>query len=93
MPRTLARAEREARYIWDRAPYLGMRTGQLLFNDLRHEIADVVRDTDMDPFYVDLDLDELIGWFEDHIEFDNQGRMVRLFSGNDVLWEDNRRAA
>lgn len=88
MSSTLARSKREAEYIHFMAPQYDMRTGQLLFNVLRHEIADVVRDTELDTFYEDLEVEEIVDWLEDHIIFDNQGRMVRLFSGHTILWEE-----
>lgn len=81
------RVRRHAEYIYDTAPCIGMRTGELLFNELRHEIADVVRDTDLDTFYDDLGLEEIVEWLENHIMYDNQGTMVRLYDGHGVLWE------
>ena len=89
---TTARTRREAEYIHTMAPVYDNRTGQLLFNTLRHEIADVVRDTDFDPFYEDLDLEEIVEWLEAHIMYDREGKMIRLFDEYGVLWEDNRAA-
>lgn len=89
MSSTLARSIREAEYIYIMAPQYEMRTGQLLFNSLKHEIADVVRDTELDPFYRDMEIDEIVDWLENHIIFSNDGRMIRLFSGHNILWEED----
>lgn len=85
---TTARIRREAEYIHTMAPVFDNRTGQLLFNVLRHEIADVVRHTDFDPFYEDLTLEEIVEWLEAHILYDNDGNMIRLFDEGGVLWEE-----
>ncbi len=93
MSRSLERSKREAQYIYDNAPMYDYRTGQLLFNSLKHEIAVVVRGTELDTFYEDLTLEELVEWFENHIIFDNQGRMVRLCDvGGKILWNENEAA-
>lgn len=89
MSSTLARSTSEAKYIYYMAPQYEMRTGQHLFNVLRHEIADVVRGTELDTFYEDLSLGEIVDWLENHIIFSNDGRMVRLFSDNRILWEED----
>jgi hypothetical protein len=88
MSATLTRSQREAEYIHFMAPQYDMRTGQLLFNILRHEIAEVVRNTELDTFYEDLELEEIVEWLENHIMFDNQGRMIRLFDGHRILWAE-----
>jgi hypothetical protein len=93
MSDSLGRSRREAQYIYDMAPAYDMRTGQLLFNSLKHEIAEVVRNTSFDPFYKDMELEEIVEWLEDHIIYDNQGMMVRLFSDHRVLWEEEQDAA
>ena len=90
---TTARIRREAEYIHTMAPVYGERTGELLFNVLRHEIADVVRNTNFDPFYEDLDTDEIVEWLETHILYDNDGNMIRLFDERGILWEDEKYAA
>lgn len=87
------RAMREAHYICDMAPIVDERTGQLLFNFLRHEIAEVVRDTELDTFYDQLSFDDVVDWLDDHIEYDDEGTMVRLVSEHDVLWEEEQYAA
>lgn len=89
MSSTLARSTREAEYIYFMAPQYEMRTGQLLFNVLRHEIADVVRNTKLDTFYKDMELEEIVEWLENHIIFSNDGRMIRLFSEHTILWEED----
>ena len=88
MSNTFIRSTREARYIYNMANEFNERTGQVLFNNLRHEIADVVRSTNLDTFYKEMSLEEITDWLENHIIFDNQGKMVRLFSGRHVLWEE-----
>ena len=90
---TLERCMREGQYIYDRAPQYGMRTGQLLFNSLRYEIAEKVRNTKLDTFYKEMTLEELVEWLRNHIIYDNQGRMVRLFSKHKILWEETQDAA
>lgn len=89
MSSTLARSTREGEHIYYLAPLYEMRTGQLLFNVLRYEIAEAVRDTELDTFYKDMTLQEIIDWLENHILYDNQGRMVRL-CGTDgrILWAE-----
>lgn len=82
------RVRKHAEYIYDSAPVLGMRTGELLFAELRHEIADIVRDTDLDTFYDDLELEEIEEWLENHIVYNNQGIMERLKDDHGVLWEE-----
>lgn len=86
------RSVREAEYVFNTAPVYDMRTGEFLFNVLRHDIADVVRDTDMDTFYDDLEYEEIVDWFDNHIIFDNMGNMVRLFDEHGILWEDRHAA-
>lgn len=88
MGRTIDRAHREAEYIYTMAPQYDMRPGQFLFNYLRHEVADVVRGTELDTFYQDLELEDIAQWLDQHIIYDNQGRMVRLHDGHHVLWEE-----
>lgn len=83
----IIRSTQEAKYIVEMAPYHDQRTGQLLFNSLKHEIADIVRDTSFDPFYKELTCDEIIDWLENHIIYDDDGNMICLFNGNDILWE------
>lgn len=90
MSSTLERSSREAKYIYYTAPQYDMRTGQHLFNVLRHEIADVVRGTELDTFYQDMSLWEITEWLENHIIFSNDGRMIRLFSGHTILWEEDQ---
>jgi hypothetical protein len=88
MSDTLPRSTREAEYIFDNAPMLEQRTGQLLFNSLRQQVAAKVRDTDFDPFYKDLTLFEIIEWLENHVVYNDEGIMIRLFDGNEILWEE-----
>jgi hypothetical protein len=88
MSDTLARSRKEAEYIFEMADYHCQRTGQFLFNSLRHEIAEVVRNTLFDPFYKELSLGEIIDWLENHILFDDQGKMIYLFSDNQILWKE-----
>lgn len=88
MGKTLSRSESEAQYICTMAPFYKMRTGQLLFNMLRYEVAEVVRSTELDTFYKNLEFDEIVDWLDNHIIFDNFGTMVRLFSGHTILWQD-----
>jgi hypothetical protein len=88
MSDTLARSTREAQYIVRMAPQLDQRTGQLLFNNLRSEVAEACRGTVYDPFYEDLSLDEIIQWLEDHVIYNDQGIMTCFFIGNTILWED-----
>lgn len=83
------RATREAQFIYDMAPVYEERTGQLLFNNLRHEIAEVIRGTELDPFYKNMELEEIVDWYEKHIVFDNRGRMIRLISDGITLWEES----
>jgi hypothetical protein len=90
MSDTLARSTREAQYIFDNAPMLEQRTGQLLFNSLRQQVAAKVRATNFDPFYRDLSLQEIIDWFENHIIFNDHGIMICVFDGNDILWEEGK---
>ena len=89
MTKAKLRVLKHAEYIYDTAPYLEMRTGELLFDELRHEIADVVRDTELDTFYDEMDFGEILDWLDRHIIYDNQGAMVRLRDGNRVLWEED----
>lgn len=83
---------REAQYVYEMAPQYEMRTGQFLFNVLRYEIAELVRNTDLDTFYQDLSLEEIIDWLANHITFNRMGDMVRLSNNHRVLWEDRRAA-
>ena len=88
MSDTLSRSKQEATYIFEVAPGYGERPGQFLFNSLRHEIADTVRGTFLDPFYKEMSLRQIIEWLENHIIYDDDGRMICLFDKNEVLWED-----
>lgn len=90
MSDTLARSTREAQYIFDNAPMLEQRTGQLLFNSLRQQVAAKVRGTLFDPFYKKLELHEIIDWFENHIVFNDDGIMICVFNGNEILWEEGK---
>ena len=87
---TLARSTREAEYIYNVAPMCGYRTGQLLFNSLRYEVAEKIRGTIFDPFYKEMSLFELIEWINNHIIYDNEGMMICVFDGNTILWEESK---
>ena len=82
------RFTREAEFVYYSAPLYDMRTGELLFDHLRHEIAEVVRDTPLDTFYEELEFEEVEEWLRKHIVYDNDGRMVRLHDDRGVLWEE-----
>lgn len=86
------RAIQQAEYVCYLGPRLDMRTGEFLFNTLRHEIAEKVRATDLDPFYEDLEFEEVVDWVDGHIVFDNEGKMVRLQDDHGVLWEEDHAA-
>jgi hypothetical protein len=90
MSRTIdpTRSRREARYIIMNAPAQCQRSGQFLFNSLRHEVAEAVRGTLFDPFYKDLSEYEVADWLENHVIYNDQGEMICVFSGNTILWEE-----
>jgi len=78
---------REAEYICYIGPRIDQRTGEFLFNNLRFEIAEAIRNTELDPFYQEMDFEDVVDWLDDHIVFDNQGTMIRVFDDHGILWE------
>ena len=86
--RLMNRSQREAEYICNMAAQLDQRNGQFLFNHLRHEVAEAARGTLYDPFYKELSQDEVAQWLEDHIVWNDDGRMIAFFIGETILWEE-----
>lgn len=80
-------AHARADWIEDEAYILGQRTGQLLFNNLPHEVANHVRGTEFDPFHKDMSKQEIIDWFNDHVIFSDGDEIIVLFNGTEILWE------
>jgi hypothetical protein len=83
-----ARSIQEADYIVHMADYHQQRTGQFLFNNLKHEIAEIVRGSLFDPFYKSLSEHEVVEWLEHHIIYSDDGIMICLFDGDHILWEE-----
>lgn len=83
----VSREEFRADWIIKRAPFYSQRTGQYLFNELPHPVAEVVRTTNFDPFYKELSKEEIMKWYDDHVIFDDNDEIILLFSGNNILWE------
>lgn len=86
------RSIQEAEYVCYVGPRLEMRTGQFLFNILRHEMAEAIRNTELDPFYDDMTFEEVVDWIDNHIVFDKMGNMIRLYDERGVLWEEDHAA-
>ena len=84
------RYHQEARYIVDTAPNYVQRTGQFLFNSLRHEVSQIVRSSHLDPFYKEMSYQEVVEWLENHIIYDETGRMIALFDEDRILWEEEK---
>lgn len=82
-----SRLRMHAEYVCAQAPEIGERTGQLLFNSLRHEIAEVVRGTMLDTFYREMSFQEVYDWLTNHLVYDYSGNMICLFDGQKILWE------
>jgi hypothetical protein len=78
-----------AKHIQHSALIYGQRTGQYLFNSLTPVVADKVRGTNFDPFYLDLTIEGIIQWLEDHIIFNDNGSIGCLFNGYEILWEED----
>jgi hypothetical protein len=82
------RSTREAEYVVRMAAELDQRTGQFLFNYLRHEVAEAARGTVFDPFEKDLSQYEVEQWLESHIIYNDDGKMIAFFIGDLILWEE-----
>jgi hypothetical protein len=80
-------AEAQADWIMAMARFHKMRTGQLLFNNLPAPVANVIRRTEIDPFYKDLTREEVLKWYDDHIIYNEYDEIVVVFSANTILWE------
>jgi hypothetical protein len=63
------------------------RTGQVMFNQLPHDVATAVRGTPFDPFYKDFGRQEIIQWYDDHIIWNDYDEIIVVFSANTILWE------
>ena len=79
-----------AEYICEMAPQYSMRTGQLLFNSLRHEISKITRATNLDTFYREMTFEEVAYWLEEHIIYDDFGIMTHLINDGKILWEEGQ---
>jgi len=64
------------------------RSGQYLFNTLPIGAQKVVRGKLFDPFYQDMNLDQISAWIEHHLVLSEVGReVIAVFDLNKVLWE------
>jgi len=63
------------------------RTGQYLFNMLQEPIRNEVTGKDWDPFEKEMSQYQIEKWFEDHIVFGSDGKMIALFDESGFLWE------
>jgi hypothetical protein len=76
-----------ADWIVTQARVHNQRTGQVMFNQMPHEVANAVRGTPFDPFYKDFRREEIIQWYDDHIIWDDYNHIAVVFSANTILWE------
>lgn len=76
-----------AEWIYRRAHYFQLRTGELLFYDLLRDAAEVVRGTDLDPFFKEMDVYELQQYMEAHCIFDDLNNLIVFYAMGDILWE------
>jgi hypothetical protein len=63
------------------------RSGQYLFNNLPIGAAEAVRSTYFDPFYKDMNLEQIAAWVENHLVLGNVGDVIAVFDHNIILWE------
>lgn len=66
----------------------GQRTGQYLFNQLPNDAASHVAGSLFDPFHKDLTTFEIQRWIDDHMIFNETGKLICIFNNDEVLWED-----
>ncbi len=66
----------------------GQRTGQYLFNRLPNGAAATVTGTLFDPFNKELNAFEIQEWIDDHLIFSSIGKLIAVFNGEKILWEN-----
>jgi hypothetical protein len=84
----VAMARRYALYIVMHAEEHNQRTGQYLYNSFPNVVCTLVAGKPWDPFHRDMSQDQIETWLNEHVIFNDNGRVVGLFSGNSLLWED-----
>lgn len=63
------------------------RMGQALFNLLPGSVGNAVAGRMFDPFHTEsMSVHDVQSWVEDHLIFDNEGRIIALFNADKFLW-------
>lgn len=62
-----------------------LRTGQLLYNFLPGWAAKHVVSTLFDPFHKQMPLHEVASWIDEHLIFDDKGRLIGVMHGEKIL--------
>lgn len=88
MPNNDAIVRQYSTIIISHAEEHNQRTGQYLFNSFPWEVAEALVGAPWDPFHFDMSQDRIETWLNEHIIFNDNGRIVGVFSGNTILWED-----
>jgi len=65
----------------------GVHTGYALFNALPMGAKNALIGKDWNPFPDRMTTEDLMTWVENHLIFDGDGLVVKLFNGNEILWE------
>lgn len=79
-------AEALADWIETTARIHRQRTGQVMFNQMPHDVANAVRGTPFDPFYKDFNKQQILDWYDEHTIW-NDHEIIVVFSANTILWE------
>ena len=67
--------------------------GNRLMDSLSPSAAAVVREQEFNPRFIDdMTLEDVIGWVDEHIVFNNKGEQVAVLDNDVVIWEADKRA-
>lgn len=81
-------AREHSRFVIMGAESHHQRTGQYLFNGLPVGARDKIVGNLWDPFYKEMSQYEIERWLNDHIIFNDRGKIIGLINNNEIIWED-----
>jgi len=64
-----------------------VHTGYALFNALPRGAKEALIDKPYLPFADRMTTEDLMVWVENHLIFNGNGLVVKLFNGDEILWE------
>ena len=77
-----------ARFVVDGARINREHIGNRLMDSLKAQVADVVREQEFNPRFIDdMTLEDAVDWLNDHIVFDNKGDQVAVVDHDELLWK------